>query len=188
MTRRKARKVYAANGELMDHFSGLDESQRVRLERGPGDAPVPSLANVLRLRRPMIIVDEAHNARTKLSFDVLARLAPSLIVEFTATPVTPDKADIADGVMPSNVLHHVLRCRAEGCRDDQASGGVARATDPNDTIRDAIAWLDELTDISKAEEAETREFVPPDHAASIGTKVGDRSQRAACGRCEEDAD
>jgi type III restriction enzyme len=43
----------------------------------------PSLASVLRLRRPMVIVDEAHNAQTNLSLDTLARLNPALIVEFT---------------------------------------------------------------------------------------------------------
>ena len=100
-------KVYATNGELMDHFSSLPEGLKHGLEKGPADDPVPSLANVLRLRRPMVIVDEAHNARTALSFDVLARLAPALIVEFTATPVTPDKADAVKGAIPSNVLCQV---------------------------------------------------------------------------------
>ena len=77
-------KVYEANGELMDHFTALPDALRHRLDKGPGGDPVPSLANVLRIRRPVVIVDEAHNARTALSFDVLARLEPSLIVEFTA--------------------------------------------------------------------------------------------------------
>ena len=87
----EGRKVYEANGELMDHFLGLASGLREALEIGPSGDPVPSLANVLRLRRPMVIVDEAHNARTDLSFDTLARLKPSLIVEFTATPVTPEE-------------------------------------------------------------------------------------------------
>src|SRR5690606_31205642 len=77
----EGRKVYEANGELMDHFSGIANEQRAILEAGPSGDPLPSLANVLRMRRPMVIVDEAHNARTDLSFDTLARLSPSLIVE-----------------------------------------------------------------------------------------------------------
>ena len=87
----EGRKVYDANGELMDHFTGMADGVRAVLESGPSGDPVPSLANVLRMRRPMVIVDEAHNARTDLSFDTLARLKPSLIVEFTATPVTPEE-------------------------------------------------------------------------------------------------
>lgn len=98
----EGRKVYEQNGVLMEHFSGLDSRQIEALETGEEGKPIPSLANALRMHRPIVIVDEAHNARTALSFDTLARLKPSLIVEFTATPVTehvPDK-----GVFASNVL------------------------------------------------------------------------------------
>jgi type III restriction enzyme len=45
-----------------------------------------SLANVLRLRRPFVVVDEAHNSRTELAFDMLARFRPSGVMELTATP------------------------------------------------------------------------------------------------------
>ena len=65
------------------------------------DPTAPSLANLLRLHRPLVIVDEAHNARTHLSFDTLARFNPSCILEFTATPDQDPKGD------PSNVLTHV---------------------------------------------------------------------------------
>jgi type III restriction enzyme len=96
-------KVYESSGALMHHFEGLDEAQRANLltENG-GDRPavIPfSFANVLRLRRPFIIVDEAHNSRTPLSFDTLARFRPSGILELTATPDT--------ATTPSNVLHSV---------------------------------------------------------------------------------
>ena len=89
----EGRKVYDQNGVLMEHFSGLDERQIAALDIGDDGKPIPSLANALRLHRPMVIVDEAHNARTPLSFDTLARLKPSLVVEFTATPVTEHAPD-----------------------------------------------------------------------------------------------
>lgn len=54
----------------------------------------------MRAYQPLVIVDEAHNARTSLSFDVLSQLSPSAILEFTATPNTDRKAG-------SNVLYHV---------------------------------------------------------------------------------
>ena len=44
----EGRKVYEANGELMDHFTGLAEGLRAALESGPSGEPVQSLANVLR--------------------------------------------------------------------------------------------------------------------------------------------
>ena len=96
-------KVYETSGVLMHHFEGLDDAQKANLladNGGDGPTIIPfSLANVLRLRRPFIIVDEAHNSRTPLSFDTLARFRPSGILELTATPDTK--------TTPSNVLHSV---------------------------------------------------------------------------------
>ena len=56
-----------------------------------------SLANWIALRKPFVIVDEAHNTKTERSFEALARLNPGLILELTATPV-PKR---------TNVLYHV---------------------------------------------------------------------------------
>ena len=63
------------------------------LMRNPDDGPMRpgavswSFANVMRLVRPVMIVDEAHNFVTGLSETTGARLDPSAIIEFTATPV-----------------------------------------------------------------------------------------------------
>ncbi len=157
----EGRKVYEANGELMDHFTGLAEGLRGKLEAGPSGDPLPSLANVLRLHRPMVIVDEAHNARTSLSFDTLARLSPSLIVEFTATPVTPDEANPEKGIYASNVLHHVSAAELKAADMIKLPVILRGRPEPRDTIGDAIAWLDELASTAAAEEAETGEFVRP---------------------------
>ncbi|GAF86690.1 unnamed protein product, partial [marine sediment metagenome] len=81
------RKVYTDdNGYLMDHFDNLKAGQFELLDKTQSDKPAFSLANVFKLHRPLIIVDEAHNARTSLSFETLARFNPSCIIEFTATP------------------------------------------------------------------------------------------------------
>jgi type III restriction enzyme len=52
-----------------------------------------SLANLLALVRPLVVVDEAHNAKTDTTFDTLKRVAPSAILELTATPV-PKKTNV----------------------------------------------------------------------------------------------
>ena len=39
------------------------------------------------LAPPVVIIDEAHNARTPLSYDSFARLRPAALIEMTATPV-----------------------------------------------------------------------------------------------------
>ena len=46
------------------------------------------------------IIDEAHNARTSLSYDTFARLRPAALIEMTATP-------IRKGNNRSNVIYHV---------------------------------------------------------------------------------
>lgn len=93
-------KVYQSSGALMHHFENLAEAQRAGLLRDEAGTAPYSLANVLRLRRPFLIVDEAHNNRTALAFSTLAAFRPSGIMELSATPDTT-------GSTPSNVLHSV---------------------------------------------------------------------------------
>jgi type III restriction enzyme len=150
VTETEGRKVYEANGELMDHFSGLSDAQVRLLERADGGAPIPSLCNVLKLRRPMVIVDEAHNARTALSFATLARLSPSVILELTATPA-------AD----SNVLHHVSAAELKAADMIKLPIILRGRADWKETVRDARTWLETLTDKARAEEAATGEFIRP---------------------------
>ncbi len=95
--------IYKSNGGLMSHFSGVDSSMLDKLEKDENGVIEYSLANVLKMRHPIVIVDEAHNARTGLSFETLTRFSPSAIIEFTATPASSNTADKT----PSNVLHHV---------------------------------------------------------------------------------
>ena len=80
------RKVYDQNGTFADHLLNVPVDRFPHLLNGADEKPKPSLVNMLRLRRPIVIVDEAHNARTDLSFSTLGQVLPSCIVEFTATP------------------------------------------------------------------------------------------------------
>jgi len=50
----------------------------------------------MHVHRPLMIVDEAHNAVTGLTREMQARVNPSAIIEFTATPR-----------LNSNILHSV---------------------------------------------------------------------------------
>ena len=56
-----------------------------------------SLANLLALVQPLVVVGEAHNAKTDTTFDALKRLAPSAILELTATPV-PNRTNVLASV------------------------------------------------------------------------------------------
>ena len=93
------RRVYEQNGAFAEHLLNIPANRLADVFPGADGKPEPSLFNALRLRRPIVIVDEAHNARTDLSFSTLGNVLPSCIVEFTATP--------AREKTPSNVLHRV---------------------------------------------------------------------------------
>lgn len=96
----EGRKVYDGdNGHMKDLAAAIPPERFADMDLGPDGKPAASFINVLRHRRPIVIVDEAHNARTKLSFATLANTLPSCILEFTATPDTGENA--------SNVLHRV---------------------------------------------------------------------------------
>jgi type III restriction enzyme len=108
------RKVYEDNGYLMDHFTTLDARGRALVSDLDTGGITYSLANVFKLRGPIVIMDEAHNARTQVSFDSLERFGPLAVLELTATPQQehdPDREQYA-----SNVLHAVsaLQLKREG--------------------------------------------------------------------------
>jgi type III restriction enzyme len=92
----EGRKVYAHHEMLEPHFSGVSATAPgLELIEGKGQIKF-SFANLMHLHRPLMIVDEAHNAVTGLSGEMQARVNPGAIIEMTATP---DRA--------SNVLHAV---------------------------------------------------------------------------------
>ncbi len=91
----EGRKVYAHNEEMEPHFAAAPPTPP-GLERLANGAVKFSFANLLHLHRPLMIVDEAHNAVTGLTRDMQARVNPGAIIEFTATPR-----------LKSNILHSV---------------------------------------------------------------------------------
>lgn len=154
------RKVYADAGALMDHFSGLDAAQLARLDKVEGsERPVASLANVLRLHRPMVIVDEAHNARTALSFDTLQRFDPSIILELTATPEL--QKDVAREIYPSNVLFHVSAAELKAEEMIKLPIRLNTDTDWRKVIGQALDCQKALEEAAKAEQADTGEYIRP---------------------------
>lgn len=146
------RKVYESSGSLMHHFDNLTPAQRQELLQDGKTIPY-SLANVLRLRRPFIIVDEAHNSRTELAFDTLARFRPSGIMELTATPDTVKT--------PSNVLHSVSA--AELKAEEMIKLPIVLETEPNwqQCLADAIARRDELHMLADSERRKGASYLRP---------------------------
>lgn len=152
----ESRKVYQSSGALMHHFDALSPGQRAGLlSEGAGtERTTPcSLANVLRLRRPFVVVDEAHNSRTELAFDMLARFRPSGVMELTATP------DLER--TPSNVLHSVSA--AELKAEEMIKLPVVLETEPDwqQCLADAIGRRDALQALADAERRDGADYLRP---------------------------
>ncbi len=79
----KKYKVYQDNGALLNHFENIEDQNYLEKEEG---AIVNSLANVVRMSNPLIVIDEGHKTQTELSINFLKDLNPSFIIEYTATP------------------------------------------------------------------------------------------------------
>lgn len=149
----EGRKVYESSGSLMTHFTAASPLALTDLEQREDGSVAYSLANLLRMRRPIVIVDEAHNARTPLSFGTLARFKPSCILEFTATPDTTTS--------PSNILYSASAAELQAA--DMIKMPILLSTRPDwkDTISDAVARLTSLEIAARSEARATGEFVRP---------------------------
>ena len=149
------RKVYAQNGNFSEHLLNVPADRASDLLPGADGQPKPSLVNMLRLHRPIVIMDEAHNARTDLSFSTLGSLLPSCIIEFTATP-----ARITN---PSNVLHHVSAAELKAANMIKLPLRViTRAPSQRDQLlADAMTLRADLEKRAAAEAQQTGEYLRP---------------------------
>jgi type III restriction enzyme len=105
--KRSDRKVYSFSESFEPHFRSLAITQGAAQERGLQCVTQEDLdeekqtflsaadigrvktsaANLLAWMRPIVIVDEAHNAKTPKSLDMLRAICPAAVLDLTATPV-----------------------------------------------------------------------------------------------------
>ncbi len=99
-----------------------------------------SFANLLAWHRPIVIMDEAHNAQSDLSLTVLERIRPACVIEWTATPAPSQ-----------NVLYHVS---AEALKaEDMIKLPIVLAPHPNwqEAVRDAVLTRARLEEAANSE-------------------------------------
>jgi type III restriction enzyme len=148
----EGRKVYESSGALMSHFTDLPADLRSGLEMIHGE-PKKSLANVLYMRRPIVIVDEAHNARTPLSFETLARFHPACILEFTATPAMQDH--------PSNILYSASAAELKAEAMIKMPIRLTVRSQWKELLSDAIAQRNRLEATARLEQRQSGEYLRP---------------------------
>ncbi len=149
------RRVYDQNGAFSDHVAQVPSDRIADLFPGADGKPKPSLVNALRLRRPIVIVDEAHNARTDLSFATLGNVLPSCIVEFTATP--------AREKTPSNVLHRVSAAELKLANMVKLPLRVVtrHPSQRDQLLSEAITLRGDLEKLAVTEGQQTAEYIRP---------------------------
>ncbi len=147
-------KVYDGdNGSLMAHFENLPTEALAQLDKNAAGVVERSLANVLRLRRPVVIVDEAHNARTERSFRTLAHFRPACIIEFTATP------DMKEA--PSNVLKSVSATELNAESMIKMPILLETHAEWKQLLADAVDMLGKLRESARLEQAGAGERIRP---------------------------
>lgn len=147
------RKIYETSGTLHHHFAHLPTEALSHLETDGAGNHAFSLCNVLRLRRPVVIMDEAHNARTQLSFDTLARFRPACILELSATPARREA--------PSNILVHVSARELAAESMVKLPVRLETRRDWKGLLNDALTMREGLQRDAEAEFKATGEYIRP---------------------------
>lgn len=149
------RKVYSQNGVFSEHLLNLPADRVDDMLKGADGKPIPSLVNALRLRRPIVIVDEAHNARTDLSFSALGDVMPSCILEFTATPARKHN--------PSNILHRVSAAELKAADMVKLPLRIVtrHPSQKEQLLADSMTLRNDLEKLAIAEGQATGEYIRP---------------------------
>ena len=145
------RKVYAHNEDLEPHFSAVPANtpgmERVEDANNNGQIKY-SFRNLLTLHRPLVIVDEAHNNTSPLSFEVLQRVNAACVVEFTATPAGD-----------SNVLHNVSATELKAQEMIKLPIRLSEHKSWEEAVRDSILTRQRLHEIAAKDSAYIRPIV-----------------------------
>lgn len=145
MESEEGRRFYRENGVYQEFFENNDET--------------PSLFNAIKKCNPIVIMDEAHNAKTELRTSSLSKLNPSFILELTATPRREHRP--SEGRYASNVLYSVSASQLKA--EDMIKLPIILETIEQwqVAIKDSIDKRIELEEICKLEEMDSGEYIRP---------------------------
>lgn len=145
----EGRRVYAHHEDLEPHFINIPKTLDglEKIEEGAGKGTIKySFRNLLTLHRPLVIVDEAHNATSQLSIEVMQRIQPACIVEFTATPASN-----------SNILHSVSASELKAADMIKLPIVLTEHQTWEDAITSAVQTREKLETLASNE----REYIRP---------------------------
>ena len=144
-TNKENRKAFQENGYLASFLN--DDSEVVE----PLEGTDPSaLINVMRNLKPVVVVDESHNAESTLSVDMLRNLNPSFIFDLTATP--------RDN---SNIISYVDALRLKKKNMVKLPVIVANQRSQEDVIMAALNMRRQLEEFAKKAEEKGGGYIRP---------------------------
>ena len=141
------RKIYQENGNLAS-FLQPDQG-------APGDWLLPehdasALINVIRRLRPVVVVDESHNAESDLSVEMMKNLNPDFILDLTATPRNN-----------SNIISFVDALALKKQHMVKLPVIVANRSSKGEVIESALILRRQLEDLARQEEAAGGKYIRP---------------------------
>ena len=144
-TNKENRKAFQENGYLASFLN--DDGEVVE----PLEGTDPSaLINVMRTLKPIVVVDESHNAESTLSVDMLRNLNPSFIFDLTATP--------RDN---SNIISYVDALRLKKQNMVKLPVIVANQRSQEDVIMAALNMRRQLEEFAKKAEEKGGGYIRP---------------------------
>jgi len=140
------RKIYQDNGYLASFLTDdSDDSKALLPEYDPS-----ALINVIRRLKPVVIVDESHNAETALSVEMLVNLNPHFIFDLTATPRKN-----------SNIISYVDAMALKKQHMVKLPVIVANRPSRGEAIESALILRRQLEEIAIQEEAKGGKYIRP---------------------------
>lgn len=155
--KKEDRKIYQDNGYLASFITGNEQADWLL----PGHDP-SALINVLRGMRPVIVVDESHNAETELSVEMLVNLNPDFILDLTATPRSN-----------SNIISYVDAMALKKQHMVKLPVIVANRSSRTEVIESAIILRRKLEELAKQQEAAGGKYIRPIVLFQAQPRVGD---------------
>ncbi len=141
-----SRSIYSSNEAFEPHFATLPSTNE-GLDRGEDGKVLYSFVNMLHQIRPLVIADEAHKMKTSLSNEVMRRINPACVVEFTATPVA------------SNVLYRVFPSELKTEEMVKLPFNLAEHTTWEQAVLEAVGTRTKLAEMATQDAAYIRPIV-----------------------------
>lgn len=142
---REGSKAKRENSNLMEFHKVLGKP-----EHSIKDADTTALLQIINQLSPLVIVDESHHARSKLSIEMLENFNPCFVLDLTATPLKK-----------SNIISFVDAIQLKKENMVKLPVVVYNRHNQSDVIRDAIDARRNLERLAKEEQTKSGYYIRP---------------------------